>query len=101
VAALNDIQAAQTDLTSALRFDSNHGDATIPTHVMAGDEDLDSFFVRGQFASTENIEFVRRYVERAIDMLTRDMHDYGGYRVKAIASLQTARQQLLLAVKSR
>ena len=68
---------------------------------MAGDEGLESFFVRGQFASTENIEYVRHYVERAIDMLSRDTHDYGGNRVKAMASLQTARQQLLLAVKSR
>ena len=68
---------------------------------MKGDEDLDTFFMRNQFASNENIEFVRRYVERAIDMLQHDAHDYNGYRLKAIADLQAARQQLLLALKSR
>jgi tetratricopeptide (TPR) repeat protein len=100
-AAVNDIQAAQADLTAALRYDSNKGDATIPTHAMASDAGLESYFVRGQFGSTQNIEYVRQYVERAIDMLSRDAHDYGGDRVKAVASLQDARQQLLLAVKSR
>jgi len=98
-AAIADIGGAQNDLTAALRYDSNHADAVVPTHVMAGDEDLESYFVRGQFGSNQNIEFVRRYVERAIDMLTRDAHDYGGYRVKAIVALQAGRQQLLLALK--
>lgn len=101
VAAINDIQTAQADLTAALRYDTNHADATIPAHAMAGDADLDSYFVRGQFGSNQNIIYVRRYADRAIDMLTRDAHDYGGNRVKAIAALQAARQQLLLAIKSR
>jgi len=88
-------------LTAALRYDSNHGDATIPTRAMAGDAALEAYFVRGQFGSNQNIAYVRRYVERAIDMLSRDAHDYGGYRVKAINALQSARQQLQLALKSR
>jgi hypothetical protein len=100
-AAVNDIQAAQSDLTAALRYDSNHGDATIPTRAMAGDAALEAYFVRGQFGSNQNIDYVRQYVERAIDMLSRDAHDYGGNRVKAINALQSARQQLLLAIKSR
>lgn len=100
-AALHDIEQAQADLTAALRYDSNHADQIVPTIVMKGDEDLDTFFMRNQFASNENIEFVRRYVERAIDMLQHDAHDYDGFRLKAIADLQAARQQLLLALKSR
>jgi hypothetical protein len=100
-AALTDITKAQADLTAALRYDTNHEDSNVPTHVRAGDEGLESFFMRGQFASNENIEYVRRYVERAIDMLQHDKHDYHGYRVKAIADLQAARQQLALAIKSR
>jgi len=100
VQALQDIQSAQTALTNALRYDANHADAALPTRAMAGDEDLDAYYVRGQFASTQNLEFVRRYVERAIDMLSRDAHDYNGYRAHAISWLQAARQQLVLAVNT-
>jgi hypothetical protein len=100
-AAVTDVSRAQADLTAALRYDTNHEDSVMPSRARAGDEDLESFYKRGQFASNENIEYVRRYVERAIDMLQQDKHDYHGYRVKAIADLQAARQQLLLAIKSR
>ena len=99
-AAVADIMKAQADLTAALRFDANKEDAVLPTRAMAGDEDLESFFVRGEFRSNENIEFVRRYVERGIDMLQRDTHDYGGFRAKAIVELEAARAQLALALKS-
>jgi hypothetical protein len=100
-AAVTDLQRAQADLMSALRYDANKEDAVLPTHALSGDEDLDAFFMRGQFASDLNIAYVRRYVERSIDMLQHDAHDYNGFRVKAIADLQAARAQLLLALQSR
>jgi hypothetical protein len=60
-----------------------------------------SDWARGQGASNNNIRYVRVYVEKAIDMLDKDQHDYSGYRVKAIESLHDARQQLLAALESR
>ena len=100
-AAVTDLQRAQADLMNALRSDTNKEDATLPTRAMTGDEDLDSYYTRGQFASNQNIAYVRRYVERAIDMLQKDQHDYNGYRVKAIQDLQAARQELLSALQSQ
>jgi hypothetical protein len=100
-AAVADITTAQSDLTAALASDSNKEDAMLPAHAMAGDADLDSYYLRGQFASNENIEYARRYVERAMDMLQHDAHDYNGYRVKAVSALQAARGQLLAALKSQ
>ena len=101
VAAITDLQRAQADLMSALRVDANKEDAVLPTRAMQGDEDLENFFTRNQFNSNENIEFVRRQVERSIDLLQKDHHDFGGFRVKAIADLQAARQELLLALKTQ
>jgi hypothetical protein len=98
-AATADILKARADLAAALRYDSNHEDATMPAHVMPGDESLDTFYLRGDRASDKNIAFVRRYVERAIDMLQRDKHDYHGYRVKAIGDLESAVEQLNLALR--
>ena len=100
-AAVTDLQRAQEDLTAALRSDANKEDAVLPTRAMTGDEDLEGYYTRGQFASNQNIVYVRRYVERAIDMLQKDQHDFGGYRVKAIEDLKAARQELVLAIQSR
>jgi len=101
VTAMNDLSQARSDLNSALKFDKNHEDAVLPTSAMPGDEDLEAFFVRGQFASNENIEYVRRYAERAIDLLQNDSHDYHGFRAKAIDDLQRARDQLVEALRFR
>jgi len=99
-AAVTDIQRAQADLASALEHDSDRDrDSVLPTHVAAGDEDLDTFFTRGDFKSDQNISFVSRYVERAIDMLQKDKHDFAGFRAKAVADLVAARQQLSLALQ--
>jgi hypothetical protein len=99
VAAMNDINAARTDLTTALQYDRNREDAVIPQVSMPGGTRTN--WVRGQHGSNENIEFTRRYVEKAIDMLSHDRHDYNGYRVKAIHDLQGARAQLLAALRYR
>lgn len=53
--------------------------------------------VRGERGSRQNIWRVRREVERSIDQLQRDTHDFGGHRVQAVALLQQARNQLLMA----
>ena len=90
VAAMNDLTMARNDLTQALHFDRNPEDASIPAGVRPEDTDLVNF-VRGQHASNQNLAFVRSYLDHAIDMLQRDAHDYGGFRLKAIASLSDAR----------
>ena len=99
VAAITDIQRAQADLASALEHDSDRDrDAVLPTRAAPGDEDLDSFFTRGQFKSDQNISYVSRYVERAMDMLQKDQHDYAGFRAKAVSDLVAARQELSAAL---
>jgi len=49
--------------------------------------------------SDTNLQWARRRVEENIDMLQRDRHDYGGYRVRALALFQQAREQLTLGLK--
>lgn len=52
---------------------------------------------RGERGSSANIRRVRREVERSIDQLQNDSHDFGGHRAQAVELLQQARAQLLLA----
>lgn len=52
---------------------------------------------RGDRTSDRSLHVVRVWVERLIDQLQRDNHDYGGHRVQAIADMQAARTQLLEA----
>ncbi len=52
---------------------------------------------RGERGGARNIYQVRIRLERLLDQLQRDPHDYGGHRVAAIQLMQQARQQLLLA----
>ncbi|MBV9150069.1 MAG: hypothetical protein JO024_09390 [Candidatus Eremiobacteraeota bacterium] len=54
-------------------------------------------YLRGERGSARNIYRVRIRLERLIDQLNNDQHDYGGHRVQAIQFMQQARQQLLLA----
>ncbi|HEY7994392.1 MAG TPA: hypothetical protein VID24_09285 [Candidatus Eremiobacteraceae bacterium] len=98
-AAVTDIQRAQADLAYALEHDTNRDrDTVLPAHAAPGDEDLDAYYLRHQFNSDQNISYVSRYVERAIDMLQKDQHDYAGFRAKAVENLVAARQQLSLAL---
>ena len=100
-AAVTDIENAQADLTAALGHDMDRDrDTVLPAHAAPGDEDLDAYFLRGQFNSDQNISYVSRYVERAIDMLQKDQHDYDGFRAKAVEDLVAARQQLSLALST-
>ena len=54
---------------------------------------------RGEYSSGRNIRRVHQMLERAIDELQHDQRDYGGYRVKAIADLRQAREDLMEALK--
>jgi hypothetical protein len=47
------------------------------------------------------VAFARSYVEKAIDMLKNDQHDYNGYRAKAVQQLVIARVQLQDALQYR
>src|SRR5262249_46176829 len=52
---------------------------------------------RNEAKSNHNIREVRRHLDRVIDELQHDQHDYGGHRVRALDLLNQARQELLLA----
>jgi hypothetical protein len=49
---------------------------------------------RGEVGSARNIRNVRMILEKLIDQLQRDRHDYGGWRVKAIEHMRQARYDL-------
>jgi hypothetical protein len=49
---------------------------------------------RGEIASARNLRRVRDALDKLIDQLQRDQHDFGGYRVRAIADMRRARQAL-------
>lgn len=53
--------------------------------------------MRGEWGSNHSIHRVRMRLEKVIDSLQRDQHDYDGQRVQALQLLQQARQHLLLA----
>jgi hypothetical protein len=74
VKAVNELQAAQSELNQALRFNTRTG-------------------------SNSSMRFVRWYVERAIGQLQGGTKTYGGHRVSAIKNLQTAREQILTGLR--
>lgn len=49
---------------------------------------------RTEIGSARNIRQVRTMLERVIDQLQRDQHDFGGWRVKAVESIKQARYDL-------
>jgi len=55
---------------------------------------------RNGAASNHNIHEIRKHLERVIDELQHDQHDYAGHRLKALDLLNQARQELLLAEQS-
>ena len=100
VAALADIARARADIASAIAYDNSHehlaSTAAATAMVNAADE---AAFERSQEGSDRNLNYVRTYLERALDMLRRDRADYGGYRVKAIHDLEAARDQIGTALR--
>jgi len=53
---------------------------------------------RGEGGSARNLISVRRRLERLIDQMQHDQHDYNGNRVKAISDLQAARADIVAAL---
>ena len=50
---------------------------------------------RGQKVSDRNIHRIRRHLDKVIDELSHDQHDYGGHREHALDLCRQAREQLL------
>jgi len=55
--------------------------------------------MRGQHASNHNIRIEHRHLQRIIDSLEHDKHDYGGHRAKALVILRQARTELEQAIQ--
>jgi len=55
----------------------------------------------GQVTNDATLADARQHLETAIDALQRDANDYGGFRIKAIGSLEAARSQILQAMQFR
>jgi hypothetical protein len=49
---------------------------------------------RGQGSSDDNLQRVHHHLEKMIDLLQHDQHDYCGHREQAIDLLQQARAQI-------
>lgn len=90
--AITELQEARGQILIALRYDSRHDLKTVSLSLNGA--------FRGNINSDANLIYVRRDVERSIDLLQRDNHDYGGHRVKAIGELQQARTQIVDALRS-
>lgn len=106
VAAINDLQTASSDLQQALAFDKAHpGESrvqntapvvpsTLPNQAVVGNQSAGGNNGIGQRQSNQSLAAARQNLETAIDALGRDAHDYGGFRVKAMQSMQAARTEL-------
>lgn len=95
VAAIADLNSVNANLQAALRYDANH-DRAADTRVLM--PRTTQTWERGQSASNQNIQAVDSYLQSAATMLQQDQRDYGGYRVKAIAGIESARSQLSAAM---
>jgi hypothetical protein len=99
VKAIGDLQQADTFIGDALAYDHSHdssGKAVTPTPInrlTTVSADLT------QAQSNDSLADANRYLEKAIDAFSRDAHDYGGYRVKALERMTAARTQLTEGLK--
>lgn len=101
VAAINDLQTASSDIQQALAFDRAHPQTQVqniaPVAVSIPNGSIGGGINQRQ--SNQSLETARQNIETAIDALTKDAHDYGGFRAKAIDALQAARTQLEQALQ--
>lgn len=97
VKAISQFQQARQQIILGLRFDNGREDLPPPAGFVRPDKDM--VFVRSDCASDANLNVVRRNVERIIDVLQRDLPDFGGHRVKAISLLQQGRESLKDAIQ--
>jgi hypothetical protein len=54
---------------------------------------------RSEFGSARNLVHVRSALEGLIDQLQHDQADYGGFRIRAIESMQRARADIAAALQ--
>lgn len=73
--------------------------ASSPNTINAPRQILPGQRVRGERGSARNIRFELRHLEKAIDALQKDRHDFGGHREAAIDLLQRARGELNAALQ--
>lgn len=76
IKAINDLQAARNQLAVALTS------------------------VNPNQSSDSNVRYSRAYIEHGIDMLNHDTTNYGGHRAAAVRAMQTADNDLLLALRA-
>lgn len=79
VKAIAGIEAARAQLRQAIAYSNQNG--------------TDS-------RSDRNMQYARWYIERGIDQLQTDRHDYAGHREGAVDAMQQARQDLLLGLRA-
>ena len=97
VAAINDLQTASSDIASALAWDKAHpGTAQVRNTAPVAPVTMNNTSTSqiGQHQSNQTLVNARQSLEQAIDALSRDAHDYGGFRVKAMEAMQAARTQI-------
>jgi hypothetical protein len=99
VAAITDLQQADTFINQALVYDRSHDANGRPVTPIAVKSSGPVSPDLSQARSNDSIADARAYLEKGIDALSRDAHDYGGYRVKALERMTAARAQLALALQ--
>ena len=103
VTAMNDLQNARNEIVAAEQYAVNvdrENPACFQAHGPTGGSDV-NWGRRWQGGSNSNLMSVRRWVERMIDQLQTDQHDYGGHRVAALSDMQAARGELVAAERAR
>jgi len=85
-------QEAREQLVQALAYDRSADQRTAAAMLRTNGIPIDN-------RSDRNLLVVRGHIERIIDVLQRDNHDYGGHRVAAIGLLQQARQDIVIALR--
>lgn len=78
---------------------------TLPAFAQENQKDalnqpMHEHFQRGSHASDHNLRQVGKKIEKIIDKLQHDRHDYAGHRIAAIADLQKAHQEIEAAEKA-
>jgi len=124
-AAVNDLRQADSYINSALSYDGSHDrfNSAGSTNVVPGSrpgfptsggtpyarptgfggamQPGSGTTTIGQGNSNDSLADARTHLEWAIDAMQRDLHDYGGYRAKAVASMQAARTEIEQAIAFR
>ena len=93
VAAIDALNKARSDLANAMKADNQHEDVMHPVpgaspQGTGGTDDM------SQAASNAHLRNARGMIDQAIQNLKADNHDFGGFRVKAIADLQQAESEI-------